>query len=376
NGICSTPTNFLSLDDITLREYIPSPVFSIDPPSWNYGMVASGTLSDAQAFIITNAGDADLIINQGSIYLSGADAIHFTLTDPNSDLIIAPQATATIYVNFSPLSLGIKTATLNIIDNVTGRNLNEIPLSGRGIGPLEPPFVMDFEEGWLDWITLNENQVNKWQLGTAAPYRNSYSAYISHDNGTTNSYSLSSSSYVHFYHDVIFPADITGWRLKFNWKSMGEAGFDYLSVHITDTSFVPVAGEYFTLGQIGTEYSGAALWQMVSLDLDPSLAGQTRRLIFSWHNDGGGGAQTPAAIDNIRIVPQGAALAIPQNVSAYASGTSAFLSWDLIPEANDYIIEHSDMFDGAFEPLGCAGNGLFSTPGSYLRRFFRILATD
>ncbi len=376
NGICSTPTNYLSLDDITLREYVPSPVFSIDPPSWNYGMVSYGTSSDPKAFVITNAGDADLIINSGDIYLSGSDTMHFTLTDPGANLVIPPLGTATLNVSFSPQNLGIKNALLNIIDNVSGRNLNQIPLSGRGIGPLEPPFVMDFEEGWLDWITVNDGQINKWQLGTAAPYRNSYSAYISQDNGSTNTYNLSTSSYVHFYHDVIFPADMNGLRLKFNWKGMGEPGFDYLSVHITDTSFVPVAGEHFSTGQIGMEYSGASLWQVVSINLDNALAGQTKRLIFSWHNDGGGGSQAPASIDNIRIVPQGAALAIPQNVSAYSSGSSAYLSWDLVPDANDYLIEHSDMFDGTFEPVGCAGNGLFSTPGSYLRRFFRIRATD
>ena len=51
-----------------------------------------------------------------------------------------------------------------------------------------------------------------------------------------------------------------------------------------------------TFGQLQTAV------QTTSITLPASLAGTTFRLIFSWKNDGGGGSQPPAQIDNIALV--------------------------------------------------------------------------
>jgi hypothetical protein len=375
HGVCSNPTNFLSLDDLGISYYVAEPNFSIAPTSWNFGMVEVGGAGTVKEFVVTNVGDADLLIAQSDIYLDGADADDFILTDPGSDLTITPGNSASLFVGFEPQSLGVRNAELVIVDNMQ-RATHQVPLNGRGIGPLEPPFVMGFEEGWIDWVVVNGEQPNKWELGTAAPYRNSYSAYVSSNYGATHAYNPNASSCVHFYHDVVFPADMSGLRLKFNWKCMGEAGFDYLSVHLTDTTFVPEAGVNLTLGQIGTDYAASNDWQVVSLDLDPALAGQTRRLIFSWRNDGGGGAQVPAAVDNIRIIGGWPVPGIPQNLTGSISAGAGVLSWDPVDGALDYIIEDADMFDGTFSPAACSGNPSWIVPGDHPRRFFRIIATD
>jgi hypothetical protein len=47
---------------------------------------------------------------------------------------------------------------------------------------------------------------------------------------------------------------------------------------------------------------GAETWQNLSVQLPEGLAGLTKRLVFTWRNDGSMGNQPPAAIDNIRIV--------------------------------------------------------------------------
>lgn len=378
HGVCINYINFLSLDDIGVDFYAPAPVFSVSPTSYNFGMVNVGTTSATQGFTVTNIGDADLIINQADVLLTGTNTDEFVLTDPGSDVTITPGNSYTYYVSFAPLSIGGKSAYLQITDNSSQRALHQIPLSGRGVGPFVPPFVEDFEEGWTDWALINGSQANKWELGTAAPYRNSYSAYISSNLGATHSYNPNSGSYTHIYHDITFPANMTGLTLKFNWKCAGEPGFDYLTVHITDTSFVPVAGEYFTTGQIGSAFVSSPNWQRYSLALDPSYAGATKRLIFSWHNDGGGGTQPPAAIDNIRVHSTYQALAAPQNAYGFQAGAGNIgIAWDPVPNALDYIIEEADMFDSAtFTYVGCSGNPSWTWPGLYPRRFFRVRATD
>ncbi len=377
HGVCLSYINYFSLDDIGIDYYAPYPAFSIAPTSMNYGMVNVGETSADQAFVISNVGDADLIIYQSDIYLDGIHAEEFVLTDPGSDLIIAPGTADTLYVSFAPQTLGAKSADLMILDNVN-RATHQIPLSGRGVGPLIPPCLEDFEDGWIDWVRVNGTVANKWELGTATNYRNSYSAYISSNNGATHSYNPNSPSYVHLYHDVTFPEDMDGMQLKFQWKGVGEAGFDYLTVHLTDTSFVPQLGETIAIGQIAGPLQASADWQLAGILLDESNAGQTKRLIFSWRNDGGGGTQPPAAIDNIRIYtdwPDFNPSLIPANPSGTASGGNISLTWDKVDGANDYIIEDSDMFDGVFTPIG-RGYNVFTVPGSYPKRFFRVRATD
>ena len=378
HGVCTNYINYLSLDDISINFYEPYPSFSIDPSSWNYGMINVSQSSDAKAFVISNPGDADLVILQGDVYLEGNHQDDFVLTDPAEEIVVAAGESYTIYVSFAPQELGVRTANLMIVDNIENRAIHQIPLTGRGIGPLQPPCVEDFEDGWVDWITVNTDQPNKWELGSAAPYRNSYSAYISSNYGATHSYNPNSGSYSHFYHDVSFPASMAGMKLRFQYKCAGEAGFDYLTVHITDTSFTPVAGSSFSDGQIGTAYHSSPDWQYVSIELDPAMAGQLKRLIFSWRNDSGGGTQPPAAIDNIRIYsswpyldPQEA----PQDLQISSSGTNVILSWEKVTGANDYIIEDADMYDGLFTHVGRGFNS-FTVPGSHPRRFFRVRATD
>ncbi|MFO8144252.1 MAG: right-handed parallel beta-helix repeat-containing protein [Candidatus Syntrophosphaera sp.] len=378
HGVCTHNVNYISLDDIGIRHYSPYPVFSVDPTTWNFGMVNVGEATAAKTFVITNLGDADLVILQNDVYLDGPDAGDFDLTELQNDLTITPGNTANLYVFFAPESLGAKSASLVVTDNTNGRSVNVIPLSGRGIGPLEPPCVEDFEDGWIDWITVNGTETNKWELGTVAPYRNSHSAYISANSGATHSYNPGDGSYVHFYHDVAFPSNMDNMVLKFQWKGMGEALYDYLTVHITDTSFIPVAGSSFSDGQIGTAYHSSADWQLVTLPLSAAYAGQTMRLIFSWRNDGGGGEQPPAVIDNIRIFSSWPYLdenAYPLDVQISADGNNVVLTWDKIDGANDYIIEDADMFDGIFSPIG-RGYNSFTTPGTYSRRFFRVRGTD
>ena len=90
------------------------------------------------------------------------------------------------------------------------------------------PFYDNFE-GANNWTIVNGTQTNKWFIDTATFVSSNHSIYISDNGGTTNMYS-NSSSITHFYADFI--ATQSGCvTLEFDWKCLGEPGFDFMSLH-------------------------------------------------------------------------------------------------------------------------------------------------
>ncbi|MDD3606739.1 MAG: choice-of-anchor J domain-containing protein, partial [Candidatus Cloacimonas acidaminovorans] len=168
--------------------------------------------------------------------------------------------------------------------------------------PAELPFTEDFE-GDLNWTIVNGTQTNQWYVGTATYYAGSKSAYISNDNGVSNAYNISNStSVVHLYRDIAFPAGALEYNLSFMFKCGGESGYDGLKVFLVNTSTIPAAGTQLTTGQIGnTWYNLTTNWTEKTITINNAVAGTTKRLVFSWINDGSGGTQPPAAIDNIEL---------------------------------------------------------------------------
>ncbi len=175
-------------------------------------------------------------------------------------------------------------------------------------------------------VTITEftAEVNSWVIGTAQNNTPGgiYGAYISND-GASSTYDVNSLSVSHFYKDFTFPnGDIT---LMFDWKCQGEntAGnavqYDYGTVVIADTTTTPVAGTEVSTtpatgggnGRLGADTNDGKFnlgygttpgttWNTETIDLS-EYAGQTKRLIFSWSNDGSVGANPPFVVDNIII---------------------------------------------------------------------------
>ncbi|MCK9584806.1 MAG: T9SS type A sorting domain-containing protein [Candidatus Cloacimonetes bacterium] len=169
------------------------------------------------------------------------------------------------------------------------------------------PFVEGFESGAADWILVNGNQVNKWQVGEADHYTGTKSIYISDDGGTNNSYDVNQASISHFFSNISFPSSEEDFYLRFTWKANGEGVeaniSDYLQVYLTETTITPLAGtELSATGLVDGALLSSGAWQNISIPLPADLAGSSKRLIFSWKNNGSGVVQAPAAIDNIRIV--------------------------------------------------------------------------
>ncbi len=129
------------------------PVFAISPDVKDYGQVRVG-LSSSQVFAVTNTGVGTLIINSSA--LIGTDVTQFALIDTNTyPKSLGANESLSLTVTFSPTSVGLKTATLQVSDNLT-EVLHEVNLSGTGFDPTITafPYAEGFEntlfppQGW------------------------------------------------------------------------------------------------------------------------------------------------------------------------------------------------------------------------------------
>ena len=165
------------------------------------------------------------------------------------------------------------------------------------------------------WTVVNGTVTNKWFVGTVPTGMTNNSAYVSADNGVTNGYTNNSISVSHFYRDVTFPAGETKITLTFNYKVGGETNFwDGIFVSLAPTSYTPTASNVslaqgvlpaptVELGRFWT--SAVTPVATATITIPASVAGNctgasTMRLIFTWKNDGGGGAN-PTAVDAISL---------------------------------------------------------------------------
>lgn len=198
------------------------------------------------------------------------------------------------------------------------------------------------------WTVQNytTNNTNKWFAGTAAvASAGSNSAYISNDAaGLTYNFSNTTASRVMFWRDVVFPSGETSITLSFKIKVEGEDAFDDLSVFIQNGSTVPtvttqpspsstsspsITGttRLTTLSILGSTYVTRTL-TISAADAGNASAATTRRLIFYWENDGSGGVNPPASIDEISLV---SALPPPPPANDNASGAVALTVNPAIP---------------------------------------------
>lgn len=223
------------------------------------------------------------------------------------------------------------------------------------------PADLPFEEDWdgtNEWEILNGTYTNIWEVGDATG-NPANALYISNDGGATNGYTISSASgTVHAFRDIYFPADVVESSLSFDWQSMGEASWDYLRAWIVPTSFTPTPGTLITTAASGgTQYGGnfgqSSAWTTQTYLLPASYAGQVMRLVFEWRNDGSGGTQPPAAVDNINVI----AYTCPRPVAPTAidiESTTATLSWTEVGAATEWSLEYGPV---GFTP----GSGTFVT---------------
>ena len=197
-------------------------------------------------------------------------------------------------------------------------------------------FEEGFESGLGSFTAVNDSN-NEWIASTTANSlitgsTSNNSAFISDDSGTSWDYT-STSEVSHIYADITFPTTGEDFTLKFKWAGEGEDGsgassWDYMRVSLAPTSETPAAGTEITstyrldYGSSAQNYgkyneghpdypdppdsdSPKTYFQetvpLTEFSEGTALAGQTKRLIFTWKNDGSISGATPISIDDIQI---------------------------------------------------------------------------
>lgn len=217
------------------------------------------------------------------------------------------------------------------------------------------------------WTTVNAT-TNIWVCGSSSsgsPLANWWSgsrgAFISNNSGTNWAYTNSTAQRSHIYRDISFPAGETTITLTFDWRGNGNDGdWDNLQVYIMNTTITPTTsgptgtnttttgwsgytngttGYYLTkINGTSSPTSTTTITYNFTAAQGTFCAGSTKRLVFTWKNDGSGGANPPAAIDNISLVSScsGATTAAASAITA----TSASANWTAFAGATSYDLRH------------------------------------
>lgn len=222
--------------------------------------------------------------------------------------------------------------------------------------PATLPYIQNFTTG-NDLGLLNGTQTNKWVRGNATG-NPAQSLYISNDNGVTNAYTHTTST-VQAYRDITIPNGTTIATFSFDWKGQGEGTtfkYDYLQVWLVRSDFLPTPGTLITAGAgrvlIG-QYNLQGTWQSYSnanLNLS-AYAGTIMRLVFEWRNDGGGGTQPPAAIDNIVLRVCSTATPVVTVTAASVTHNSATITWPQDTGGADYKIRYRPVGTTTWLPV-------------------------
>ncbi len=163
------------------------------------------------------------------------------------------------------------------------------------------------------WELINGTLTNKWVRGTATNNGGSNALYISNDGGTTNAYSNGSAAAM-VYATKLFAFEAGDYTISYDWKANGESTYDYLRVALVPANVELTAGTTaptnFSATGLPTGWvaldSGSKLnlqssWQSKSVEISIAEAGNYQ-VVFAWCNDGSGGTNPPAAIDNFKIL--------------------------------------------------------------------------
>ncbi|MDL2262699.1 DUF5018 domain-containing protein, partial [Bacteroidales bacterium OttesenSCG-928-I21] len=201
------------------------------------------------------------------------------------------------------------------------------------------PYEHDFAGTENDmWTLLNDTQTNKWYIGNTTGGANTVSEglYISNDNGTSNTYTITSASYSYAYRTLNIAT--AGLHLfEFDWRAAGEGNVDVLRAFLVPESVEIEAGNAFGMtGSTNTvptgwiDIAGGVLnqkstWERSSLEIDLQENG-IYNLVYFWKNDNSVGTNPPATVDNISIET----ISCPQVTSVVANNitaSSADISW-------------------------------------------------
>lgn len=361
------------------------------PIKWAIGTAASGTSSNgattAASTIVTLTAPNGNISQGQLVYGANIPVNTFVQSISGTTLTLSQNATATasgITLGFGKFSGGISVGAIQLTTASIAANTYSVTLAaanptisvGMAIAPI-PGFIdantyvasingttLGLSKASINGTALAVAQTLNFTATSAAISGNA--AYITNDNGLTNSYGgYSSNRTLYFYRDVTVPTAEKAITLTFDVKSAPASGggWQVWAAPITQ-SVVGTNSQVTAPFAYGVSWPGATL---ISFNSNPqvattkttafvpkSFAGTTFRLIFVWTNNTSVGTLPPAAIDNISLVSR-----IPEEITCAQSGLwSQTSTWDggKVPTPADTVILDNDnevvMIDSRYS--GCS----------------------
>ena len=235
--------------------------------------------------------------------------------------------------------------------------------------PVGDSWSDNFEGTTCGWDLINGTLTNKWAWGTATGNGGTHSLYISSDNGTTYAYS-GGASFV--YATKLLSFTDGKFVFSYDWQANGESNYDYLRAWLAPSSATFTPGALPDGTTYPSSYTNKTPSGWIPLDggskLNLVTAWQTKEVVtnvaagnyyfvFMWCNDGSGGSQPPAAVDNVIITK----LACPYDVADLAvssiSTSGATLTWTA-GEALQWQVAYADnsSFENATEQIVSAAS--------------------
>jgi hypothetical protein len=208
------------------------------------------------------------------------------------------------------------------------------------------PYSQNFETN-NDWGFTNGTLTNNWCWGSTVNNGGQKSMYVSKDGGTTYEYAHSNTA---IYASKLFNFGQGTYTFVFDWNAKGESTYDYLRVALAPGDVELTAGTslYTGIGTSTLPNGWIALDGGSKLNLSEGWNTQTTEatvsgtytMVFIWRNDGSGGNQPPAAIDNVSI----SLMNCPRPTALTASniaGRMATLSWTENGTATNWVLQYA-----------------------------------
>ena len=219
----------------------------------------------------------------------------------------------------------------------------------------------DFEGATCGWELINGTITNAWAWGTAVNNGGTHALYVSNDGGTTNAYTNNSAAMV--YATKLLNFTEGKYEFAYNWMANGEANWDFLRVALVPASVSLTAGTSLPTGLTysavpsgwiaidgGSQLKGVTDWQNQSVAVN--VPAGNYYMVLAWRNDGSGGVQPPAAVDNVSITRVACAYEVEGLAVDNVTTNSATLTWTA-GEAEQWQVAFADNgnFDNATEAI-------------------------
>lgn len=327
----------------------------LSPVKWAVGTAASGTsqtgnVAAASTSVTLTAANAGITVGQ-TVYGSGIPANTFVSAISGTALTLSQPATisttgATLGFGMFSGGISVGVAQLTTASITSGSytitlaaNPNPNIAVGMAIAPSSIIGANTFVAS-INGTTLGLSQAT---IGSAAVAQTlnftatsaaiaGNAAYVSNDNGATNSYAgYPTTRTVYFYRDITtVPANETAMTLTFDVKSAPASGGGWQvfvaptsqTVTGTDTQVTlpftyPIGNNPIWAGAklISFNSNAQAATTKTTAFIPKSFAGTSFRLIFVWTNGTGAGTLPPAAIDNISLTSR-----TPEEITCAQSG--------------------------------------------------------